>query len=415
MDHTLKISKNEEGDVLTELSKNNDSLTFIMVEPGNIYKLEDDEWGLIDTMSLPDKRPYKDYMDKASVDLVHVNTRFPLQGEVFEIKPEEEDLLSSTIYNHAMNENKNISYTYHKGKLKKYNKGKIQKRDKEYQDLVPDIKRYIIDLVEPIQVLELCKTVKCNWKHLLNVNYDFVTQGFAAGNTAKDKFEYLATRVSKNINNQPDIIFVHFNGIPLGKVRFYQVSDEEDDSDDGYIIEDRKEKMQCVMFNLSNHPAIEWIKQDDYNLWIKVLDPNKLPHKLICPPTGKSKHTKIFRDVDLYDYPTTRMKVIKMQTGNEYPGTVQITNEVIKSMIDKLVENDDEKINPMSPDNINEEADMMMMDWNISDIINEYNVYLMMIDDYTRSEAEAFTRAYEKGKFTDNLKRLYNFDVSRSL
>lgn len=123
MDFILDIYKNEEGDVLTDLSKDKEIMTFTMVTPGNIYLLRDHEWVLVDTMSLPKKRPYKNYIDKSSTDLIYVNTQFPLDGERYKIKPSEEEVLSSTIYNYYMNEDMDISYKYKNGELYKYNKG----------------------------------------------------------------------------------------------------------------------------------------------------------------------------------------------------------------------------------------------------------------------------------------------------
>ena len=129
-----------------------------------------------------------------------------------------------------------------------------------FMDLPPDMKRMIIYEVDPLQTLELCKTLKCNWKKLLDINYDFVTQGFAVGNTDEEKFRYLAERVSKNMGvEQPEIIFFHQNGIPYGKKRFLVRSEEWEYEDEE--LKELEKEMIYVKAGLESNSSIEWVNK----------------------------------------------------------------------------------------------------------------------------------------------------------
>ena len=296
--------------------------------------------------------------------------------------------------------------------LKIYSQEQTQKAG--YRNLPADVKRYLIDMVEPIQALTLCETVPCNWDHLLNINYDFVTQGVAPGNTAKEKFEYLANRVSKNTNtnNQPEIIFLHFNGIPLGDKNLHHVNFEhrdvdEDDMEDEMreIIEDRNKFRDAFINTLSGHPSVEWIRNDDYNVWVKVIDKNKLPDTFSGPTTDQS-HRAIYRDNDMYDYPEKRMKNVKKGSGRNYPGTANITHDVIRDMLKKVMAYEEDI------EDIEDAVNGYAADLYVYDMVPEYTVYMMMGEELTRSEAEAFSKAfYMKGSFANNLRELYGFDV----
>lgn len=276
-----------------------------------------------------------------------------------------------------------------------------------FLDLPSDMKRYLINLVEPVQALELCKTVQCNWEHLLNLNYDFITQGFAPGNSVEEKFRYLANRVSKNIQTTPEIIFIHFEGIPLGKQRFYEYNDKQDEDDMEDAINDRRMIMKTIITGLSKHPAVEWVRQDDYNAWIKVKDSSKLPTRFT--EDSKERHRKTLTGFEMYDYPLVRLENVKLASTADYPGTVNITPDVIKNMILKLT--DDLYINTA---NIDQAAEDIQLDWNNYDTIPEYNVYTMMKEGYNRSEAEVFSRAtFKSGTFSQNLEKLYNFKVDK--
>lgn len=277
------------------------------------------------------------------------------------------------------------------------------------------MKRYLIEQLEPIQALELCKTVTCDYDKLLNINYDFVTQSFAPGNTSQEKFIYLASRVSKNINNDPEIIFVHFNGRPMGTKRFYQIDEADKDNED--IRHDREEVMNIITSGLFNTLAVEWYYQDEHNMWIKVNRPNDLPTTFEGPlkEFNGRQQQKILRGNDVYDYPSTRAEVMKIESGVEYPGVVNITNDVIKSMIYKITQLYYPK-NQLNSVVVNDAAEDYILDWYASDITPGYNTYMMMKDEYTRSEAEAFSNAYYRdGTFSDNLMALYGYDVDQVL
>jgi len=287
-----------------------------------------------------------------------------------------------------------------------------------FMDLPSDMKKYLINFVEPNQALELCKTVKCNWEHLLNINYDFVTQGFAPGNSAEEKFKYLAARVSKNINlkDTPDIIFIHFSGIPLGKQRFsvYSNRDQEDEDAMRETIEYRRETRDVIIGELSKHPAVEWLRQDDHNVWVKVIRDYDLPYEFEGKLTGIGdvKHRQIWRDIDTYDYPSVRANVVRDFTEQEYPGNIDINIDVLKSMIRKLAHVPEYEGDELNSDSINQDAEEYMREESEYDAIPEYNVYTMMRDGFTRSEAEAFTRAiFKSGNFSQNLEEMYDFDV----
>lgn len=82
-----------------------------------------------------------------------------------------------------------------------------------YNVLNNDMRRYLSFYLEPIQAYDICKDIRCNWQKLMDSHYDFVTQGFAIGNTEKEKYKYLADRVSKNVGvDYPDIMFLHDDG-----------------------------------------------------------------------------------------------------------------------------------------------------------------------------------------------------------
>jgi len=215
----------------------------------------------------------------------------------------------------------------------------VHKIGANYTNLPPDMKRYLINYVEPIQALELCKTVQCNWEHLLNINYDFVTQGFAPSGNHEQKFRYLAQRVSKNINTNPSIIFIHFNGTPLGKVRFLNINKDradivdDDDEDILDMVNERVLTMKSIVNTLSQDPNVEWVQQDDHNTWARIINPDRLPNEIAGEPAeaGGQRYRRILRDNDMYDYPSVRIKNIKTFSPEiQYPGIVNITPDVIK-------------------------------------------------------------------------------------
>jgi len=272
-----------------------------------------------------------------------------------------------------------------------------------FMDLPPDMKRMIIEESDPLQVLELCKTVKCNWKKLLDINYDFVTQGFAVGNTDEEKFRYLAERVSKNMGvEQPEIIFFHQNGIPYGKKRFLKRSEEWE-----YEEEDLKElekEMVYVKDRLENSSGVEWIKQDDNNMWIKVKRLNFLPTAFkILTESGR---VKILRGNEHYDYPETRKEIVKIESGEEYPDEVLMDFDSIDLLLNKLLDG-----KKKTKEELDSSAKEYMLDWILWDVIPEYITYSMMKDEYNRTEGEIFSKVIKmKGSFRDNLEKLYGYN-----
>jgi len=272
-----------------------------------------------------------------------------------------------------------------------------------FMDLPPDMKRMIIDESDPLQVLELCKTVKkCNWKKLLDINYDFVTQGFAIGNNDKEKFRYLAERVSKNVDETPEIIFVHQNGIPYGKKRFLVRSEESE-----YEEEDLKElekEMIYVKDRLENSSGVEWIKQDDNNMWIKVKRLNFLPTTFEIPT--ESGRVKILRGNEHYDYPETRKEIVKIESGEEYPDEVLMDFNSIDLLLNKLLDG-----KKKTKEELDSSAKEYMLDWILWDVIPEYITYSMMKNEYNRTEGEIFSKVIKmKGSFRDNLEKLYGYN-----
>lgn len=272
-----------------------------------------------------------------------------------------------------------------------------------FMSLPPDMKRMIIEEVEPLQVLELCKTVKCNWKKLLDVNYDFVTQGFAVGKTDEEKFRYLAERVSKNIGvEQPEIIFFHENGIPYGKKRFLERSEEWEYEEEE--LEDLRKEMIYVKTKLENTSGIEWVKQDDNNMWIKVKNPNFLPTMFEIPT--ESGRQKVLRGNEHYDYPETRKDIVKIENEGEYPDEVLIDFSSIDLLLGKLLDGKEK-----TKEYIDSFAKEYMLDWNLWNVIPEYITYSMMKDEYSRTEGEIFSTVIKmEGSFRDNLEKLYGYN-----
>jgi hypothetical protein len=264
-----------------------------------------------------------------------------------------------------------------------------------YNNLPNDVKKYLITYLEPIQVLELCKNLSCDWKQLLDINYDFVTQGFTPRNlNPKDKFEYLATRVSKNRNLKdgeiPEKIFVHYDGIPLGTKRFY--NQHLDDYDEYKLDGMRK----TIIKTLTSIPGVE-AREDDMNLWIKIKSGTKLPDRIVFD--NKTYY------IDLYDYPDMRRKYIESvnQENNEdnnkdgegyidYPGNVIYTPEIEESMRRKLTDliemNVDEDVEN------GREVEETLMNLGIYNSTPEYKVYGLMREGFTRSEAEVFVKYF---------------------
>ena len=268
-----------------------------------------------------------------------------------------------------------------------------------FMNLPPDMKRRLIEEVEPPQVLTLCETVKCDWKKLLDVNYDFITQGFTIGKTDEEKFRYLAERVSKNVGvEQPEIIFFHKNGIPLGKKMQNEIIESED-------LEHIGSEIKYMKDELKNNSAIEWVKQDDYNMWVKVKRHDFLPteFKIVIPPDYVTKMS----NVDFYDYPETRKEIMEIENDVEYPGKVYIDKKVIKSMINKFFP--DEK----TKEEMDSAAEEYKEEMDLEYVNPEYHVYTIMRDDeFSRSEAEVLAKTIkEKGSFTKNLKKLYGYKI----
>jgi len=292
-----------------------------------------------------------------------------------------------------------------------------------YETLPVDIKKYVIDKLEPREALELCKTVKCDWKHLLNLNYDFVTQGFAPKNfNDEEKFRYLSTRISKNVNTskEPEIIFVHLNGTPLGKRTYFNIKDDPylDNEEKLIEIEERKKNMQAILDTLRESKAIDWVNQDNFNMWIKVNDKDFLPRNVRMYDDDLLMNVYVFNEDngldDFYDYPDERIKYVDKNI--EYPGKVDITFDVIRNTIVKIMKQADN--HTFSIDEINHEyVDLIIsFNFNTHDVTHEYIVWAMMNHGFTRSEAEVIATTNirtEYKDFVENLKRLYGFDVTK--
>ena len=254
----------------------------------------------------------------------------------------------------------------------------------DYNKLPPDMKKYLSTFVEPLQAIELCRNLNCDWVQLLNINYDFVTQGFAPPEmNPKEKFEYLATRVSKNKGLKegelPEKIFVHYDGIPLGTESFYnQILDDYNE----YALYDRRDH---IIKTLTAIPGVE-ARQDTRNLWITVKPGTNLPDRIKI-----DRHLLI---ADLYDYPSKRANTIYEFYGKEidYPGENNNSPEVINSMTNKLTEliemNVDEDVEN------GREVEKTLINLGIYNSIPEYRVYGLMREGFTRSEAEAFRRRF---------------------
>jgi DNA polymerase III delta prime subunit len=295
-----------------------------------------------------------------------------------------------------------------------------------FMDLPADMKKYLIERVEPLQALELCKTVKCGWKKLLDINYDFVTQGFAIGKNDEEKFRYLAERVSKNIDNEPEIVFVHFNGKPLGKTSFLKFVSrilEEEVLEEVLeeMIPDYEKKMKAIIKTLEESSSVDWLKQDDANMWIKVKDKENLPDRIVVKKEVGG-HAAILRHNDLYDYPENRKNYNigpqELLENYNYPGTVNINDDVIKNILFKLTEDEGLFEKSIEDQKYEIEYNAMLMledDQTFFDQNKEYNVYSIMKNGYTRSEAEVFVQAANlmtfEGGFLNGLKKIYNFTI----
>ena len=234
-----------------------------------------------------------------------------------------------------------------------------------YQDLPLDIKRKLIyEDVDPKGAIELCRDISCDWQKLLDEKYDFVTQGFAPQGTPEQKFKYLANRVSQNINipnnTKPEIIFVMFQGKPLGTNTFFQyerdiATEYMDDRD----FERDSQTMEAIKQEFKKNPAIEWLRQDEYNMWIKVLDSTGLPDKILVKDGMNLGYRLILRDLNLYDYPSTRAEAIILETGeNKYPGKVNINLDTLKSVVKKM----DSDIEPSDLDKLYQEKKISFKD-----------------------------------------------------
>ena len=81
--------------------------TYTLVKPGNIFKLINNKWILLDTISLPPLKEYKDFIEKASYDLSLVITLYPVnyQGNMdkMELSKLEKDFVASLTYDYFMN------------------------------------------------------------------------------------------------------------------------------------------------------------------------------------------------------------------------------------------------------------------------------------------------------------------------
>ena len=262
----------------------------------------------------------------------------------------------------------------------------------QYMDLPSEM---LIETVDPSEALVLLKTVKYNnWKKLLDINYDFVTQGFAVGDTNEEKFKYLAERVSKNIDNEnPEIIFTHFNGKPLGEKRFLEFhnfigSIEDEDFDYGDSYDDNKLIWKSFIDGIKQSGTTEWVRYDDNNAWIKVIDSYKLPTSF------KTGTRRIIRDVDIYDYPETRRLKIQIESGMDYPGTVNITKEKVLKLPEVLM-----SIDPEYP------IDDMLTDWIFDGgyTTKEYGVYYLMLNlGLDRTDSELVVKILTNASITSN-------------
>lgn len=310
-----------------------------------------------------------------------------------------------------------------------------KKKGTNFSNLPKDVQKMVIYEMDPKEALVVCTSqigFECDWQKLLDLNYDFVTQGFGPFTDAKEKFRYLAERVSKNINAVPEIIFVHFNGIPLGKKRFLEIrglEDEDSPSKDQIIqdeIDERKKDMEAIFKTLSKDKSVEWVKQDDYNMWIKVKNPDNLPNEILVEKQEGHLHRKVLRDIDLYDYPETRKN--EMVEGS-YPGKVELYTSVmnktdilktIKRSLTKILqlgygdeeEHEDEEMN-FNLEDFKDEMQEYLNEGMFDDKTSEYSVYSMMQNGFTRTEAELFIKAYSRmtDDLLNNLKKMYGFDV----
>jgi hypothetical protein len=272
-----------------------------------------------------------------------------------------------------------------------------------YQNLPPDIKRKIAYTVEPAESLELCKTVKCDWKRLLDLNYDFVTQGFAIGSNSQEKFEYLAQKVSKNVGvDNPKIIFVHFNGIPFGKKRFFErnydylenespeFKAEEIETEQNYL----KLEREAIIRQIQESSAVEWLKEDDYNVWISVINPDDLPKEF---PVKTSESKTVLRDNTVFDFPLERKEEIETYTeGILYPNDSKFTDEDITQFLNTVIESleiedfDPEDLDPEEA--FNEYIQEFANEGGLYNTTDSWNVFQGMLSGFPRNQAEIFAK-----------------------
>ena len=215
------------------------------------------------------------------------------------------------------------------------NVGMTTFRGCSFNQLPKDMKRYLSYFLEPIHAYEICKDIGCNWKKMLDLNYDFVTQGFAIGDTDQEKFQYLAERVSKNVEVEyPEKVFFHVGGIPI------------DDDVDSY--------------KHGSKNIVSW--HDKYNTWCKNYDV----------------------DTSIFDIPSDRNEMMKKKGLNWKDETINV-EKMRKNLRGSLTEDvgdfDDDLL-------LNNEFIGYVLYEEFNSMTYNYGIYTLMIDFYL-SKGEA--------------------------
>lgn len=220
-----------------------------------------------------------------------------------------------------------------------------------WADLSLDIKKKMIfEHFEPSEILPLVTKkivpTEKKWKELLDKHYDFVTQGFSVGKTNKEKFRYLAKRVSANTDftKTPKFVFVHNDGLPLGTDSYsYRLSQINKDfvEELGEELEDMKEDLaqdnKSILSALEASPSIGKIQRDKYNAWTELLDQKKLSREYQWPALGG--HARLIRDREIYDLPSER-KTSLAEENISYPGKVNKTIKAFGKVMNILEDED---------------------------------------------------------------------------
>ena len=70
--YNISFVKNDKGVICTLSNdlKPGKSLTFCLVDPGNVFMLDNKNWNMLDTSSIPQEREFQDFIDKGSYDLI---------------------------------------------------------------------------------------------------------------------------------------------------------------------------------------------------------------------------------------------------------------------------------------------------------------------------------------------------------